>query len=278
MTSKYPNDSKRETSSVVSQLVYDNIQKQIMSGLLNDLAIRQLEVSVDPVKFLQSLRLSHGLTPSRYSFTKDEHGSPLFIVGTSKYRPVEFLKSVMHFSAEESGRIIRGEQTSMDLVSHVSPYELKLRSSKWESETWYVAVDSPEEAHAVMRFLNAVEKDHGEDFNIVFLRVIKVPYPLHIGSRAQSRGCVRSYAIINAPIEAMREVFRYGYPDSENEWRIVRSRDIHSENMSHDGDWKWASFTFDIIEGGMDWATKNLTLHPNGKYWASWVDIRPRAK
>lgn len=125
-TNKYPNDSKRESSSVVSQLVYDNIQKRIMSDLLNDPVIRQLEASIDPVKFLQALRLSHGLTPSRYSFTKDEYGSSLFIAGTSNYRPVEFLKNVMHFSAEESGRIIRGDQTSMDLISHVSPYELKI--------------------------------------------------------------------------------------------------------------------------------------------------------
>ncbi len=271
-SSKYPNDSKRESSSVVAQLAYDNIQKQIMSALLTDPVVRQLEASIDPVEFLQALRLSHGLTPSRYSFTKGEHG-PLFIVGNSNYRPVEFLKNVMHFSAEESGRIIRGEQTSMDLISHVSPYELKLRSSKWESEDWYVSVDSPEEAHAVMRFLNAVEKDRGEDFNLVFLRVIKVPYPLHIGTRAQSRGRIRSYAIIKAPIEAMRELSHYDYPVAGNEGRVVRSRDVHSENTSHDGDWKWATFTSDIIENGMDWATKNLTPQANGKYWTSWTDI-----
>lgn len=269
----YPNDSKREGSSAVAQLAYDNIQKQIMSDLLNDPTIRQLELAVDPAKFLQDLRLSHGLSPSNYSFVKEEFGCPLFIAGTSKYRPVEFLKHVMHFSAEEAGRIIRREQTSMALVSHVSPYELKLRSSKWESESWYVAVDSPEEAYAVMRFLNAVEKDHCEDFNILFLRVMKVPYPLHIGCRAQTRGRIHSYAIMNAPIEAVREIFCYGYPASANERRIVRSRDIHSENMSHDGEWKWASFTFDIIEGESDWVAKNLTPHANeGNYWKSWTN------
>lgn len=272
-TTKYPNDSQRESSSVVGQLAYDHIQKQIMSDLLNDPIIRQLEASIDPVIFLQALRLSHGLTPSRYSFTKTEHGGPMFLAGTHNYRPVEFLKNAMHFSAEESGRIIRGEQTSMDLISHVSPYELKIRSSKWESESWYISVNSPEEAHAVMRFLNAVENDQGENFNISFSSVIKVPYPLHIGTRATSRGRIHNYALITAPVEAIREIFLYGYPAAGNEGRIVRSRDIHSENMSHNGDWKWATFTFDIIKGGMDWATKNLALHQNGKYWTSRADI-----
>lgn len=293
-TSKYPNDSKCEASSAAAQLVYDNIQNKIMADLLTAPDIRQLEASIDPVEFLQTLRLSHGITPSDHGIAKDEHGSPVFIVktlvknpdlteaqknsgplyvvGTVKYRPVEFLKHRMHFTAEQSGRIIRGEQTSMDLVGPVSSYELKLRASKWEIESWYVAVDSPKEAHALMRFLNAVEKDHGEDFNIVFTRVIKVPYPLEIGTRARNRGRVRSYAIIQAPIEAMRKIIHYGYPASLYGGVIVRGREIHSENMSHNGDWKWASFTFDIIEDWMGWAAKNLTPHPNGKYWASWAD------
>jgi hypothetical protein len=274
-TEKHQSDSKRETDGLTGQLRYDDIQSRVMSDLLLDDTILQLEKSIDPVVFLRTLRLSHGLISSRYSVAKDENGSPLIICGSRRLRLIEFLKYEMHFSAEVSGRIIRGEQTSMDLVGHkVSPYELKLRSSKWECETWYVSVDNPEEAHAVMRFLNAVERNRGEDFNIVFLRVIEVPYPLHVNSRAQRRGEICRYAMITAPIEAISDLQTYGYPVSVAA-RIIRGRDLFSENRSHNGDWKWAAYTQEIIKGDLDWAANNLTCHENGKYWVSWVDIQP---
>lgn len=50
--SKFPDDSKRKSDSVVGQLAYDIVQNKIMTDLINDPSIRQIEASIDPVEFL----------------------------------------------------------------------------------------------------------------------------------------------------------------------------------------------------------------------------------
>ena len=131
--------------------------------------------------------------------------------------------------------------------------------------THYVRINTPDEAKALMRLMNAAALGDGR---IYFLRIMTVPYCLFTERPARNASGRHAYAVVGTDGGTLQRLPKHGYPVRLAQGQIFCKADLWSHKYdSRAGAWKGEQTTASFFPNWEAWAGENLALSSTGLFW-----------